>query len=254
MLLKIIVVFAMACCKTFKIRHNGDRPYIVQISESVGNDRHDIVVYENHYDWDTEQFTKAKEPLLQFANAKYFLGKSVLCHIASSAKTVHKKYDGNSILVCSDEGKNEYTLIGGTIFSFETSNPIVAFWSPVGNAESTYPYAVDSQNRFYLLTENVVLAAPPVSSVNPNEFCPYTWYYGLTATMNRILCDYGQADGPYFVGPLLPLADLPSTTVFWQHSNNQAVTMEQVVETQRQYLMETGILGKLQNLIVIHDT
>jgi hypothetical protein len=51
---------------------------------------------------------------------------------------------------------------------------IIKYVSPVGNNDVPYPYGIDKNNNFYLLTADVILQDFKFTK----EFDdPYTWYY-----------------------------------------------------------------------------
>jgi hypothetical protein len=87
------------------------------------------------------------EPFLKIAAERVFVGKS-------TNEDGGDEEDGNSMLI---ERSNDYVFVGDKVFSFKPLEPIVQFFSPVGNNEVPYPYAVDGRGRTYLLNENVVL-------------------------------------------------------------------------------------------------
>ena len=61
------------------------------------------------------------------------------------------KYPGNSILIKSGEGK--YIYSGDQVYRFETigGEDIKEYYSPVGNSEVAYPYAVGEKHTYFML-------------------------------------------------------------------------------------------------------
>lgn len=85
------------------------------------------------------------------------------------------QFPGNSILLEIDQGK--YIYIGDTIYSFETRNneKITKYYSPVGNSQVPYPYAVGENNTYFMLDKKSL----------PNSFLDlkkdaYGQFYGHT--------------------------------------------------------------------------
>ncbi len=83
-------------------------------------------------------------------------------------------FPGNSILI--ETGKGKYIYVGDQVYSFSTgSEKIVAYFSPVGNNQVPYPYAVGEKNTYFLLDKQII----------PNELLDltedaYPQYYGFT--------------------------------------------------------------------------
>jgi len=119
----------------------------VKIYRPLDNGGHPFIVYVNK---DVEITRENGEKLLRIPYDEIFVGKN-----------------GTSILM-----KNkEYIYIGANIKSFKALDDIKKFYSPVGNADVVYPYAVGDRYT-YLMVENKYI---------PNEFLtkedPYKQYY-----------------------------------------------------------------------------
>ena len=83
--------------------------------------------------------------------------------------------EGNTILVNTEN--NEYVFISGTIKKFTTTHEIVKLWSPIENNGYPYPYAIDTNNNIYLLTDNVIIRNGQ-SILNRIKYTsPYLYYY-----------------------------------------------------------------------------
>jgi hypothetical protein len=76
--------------------------------------------------------------------------------------------NGTSLLV---KKRDEYIYIGANIKSFKAHDEIKTFYSPVGNAEVVYPYAVGDKYTYLMVEDKYI----------PNEFLtkedPYKQYY-----------------------------------------------------------------------------
>ncbi len=128
--------------KTYMIHDNRSNPYSVNIN---GNK---VVVFRNQYNEDTQKYVMDKK-VLELVADKIFIGDDPL----HASMNWAPNYKGNSILVKSG---NKYIYIGDKIFSFEPKEEITAYYSPVGNNDVPYPYAV-SDNHTYLILENIIL-------------------------------------------------------------------------------------------------
>lgn len=129
--------------ESYLIHDNGDRPFKVVITSTC------VSVYEDDLTTDYEPDDSDSEEdyhKLVYTIPNYtrvFVGEDPAC----------QEYKGNTILVYvgNTNGLNKYVFIEGIIYSFETSDTISEFVSPVGNSDVPYAYAVGSQNT-YLLT------------------------------------------------------------------------------------------------------
>lgn len=66
----------------------------------------------------------------------------------SNDSDFREKSKGNSILVRLRE-LQKYIFIGMNIFSFETTEKILHYYSPIGNSDVPYPVAVGEKNVFF---------------------------------------------------------------------------------------------------------
>lgn len=83
------------------------------------------------------------------------------------------EFAGNSLLV--QITNHDYIFIGWEVYSFNTTDVIREYYSPVGNSDVPYPYAVGDQ-YIYLMIENVYM--PKTVLNNYEDFVdPYEVYY-----------------------------------------------------------------------------
>lgn len=148
---------------TYEIHDNGGRPFLV---EDHGGK---VTVYRQEFDEATETYSVGKK-VLESAYKKLFVGTDPL----KASPYWSPKFRGNSLLL--HVAGTKYIFIGAQIYSFQTlgGEAIRAFYSPVGNSDVPYPYAVGEKNT-YLLLENVTV---------PNEELDlkrdaYSQYYGF---------------------------------------------------------------------------
>jgi hypothetical protein len=128
--------------KSYEVHDNGGRPFLVEVNSST---KHvDVFLY----DWVGESL-----------NGKYHKGKSVLStHYADIFIGDNDLPDprasrgkGNSILIHVSGSK--YVYVGHVIQSFETRNgeKILRYYSPIGNSDVPYPYAVGENYTYFML-------------------------------------------------------------------------------------------------------
>ncbi len=163
---------------------NGGRPYKVQIE----NDNKVYVYKNNGYDEEKDGNIYDTNPIATFDAKKVFVGKSPLNGMTEFSGGHGPEFDGNSILL--ELKSNEYVHIGSEIFSFDTKSEIKEYVSPVGNSDVPYPFAVDTNNNYYLITFDVIvldnknLREIMKKSGDPNDY--YMEYHLITPDRGRI--------------------------------------------------------------------
>jgi hypothetical protein len=105
----------------------------------------------------------------QFNVEKIFIGSSP-SHITSFYGGCYGN-DGNSILL--KLANNEYIYINDVIYRFTSKSPIIEYHSPINKNNDNFPYAIDDQQRYYLLVEKRIL----IFEEEMNDFDPYDYYY-----------------------------------------------------------------------------
>ena len=126
--------------QVFRIHDNGGTPFAVTVSGGS------VTVIETQGDtvvWEIADATKV------------FVGESPVTDMTTFSGGHGPAFRGNSILVQTDD--NEYTYIGARIYSFRSESEIIRYISEIGNSDVPYPYAVDEEDNFYLMIEDVVL-------------------------------------------------------------------------------------------------
>lgn len=138
---------------------NGSRPY-------------KIIIYNNNL----VRVFKSDNCILNIFPQQIFVGKSDKNKMTEYSDAYGVSFDGNTILLKMND--TTYIYIGGKMFSFTAINPIVSYHSPVGNNDVPYPYAIDSEKKYYLLIENVVLnSSKELEDYIINNNDPYEYYY-----------------------------------------------------------------------------
>ena len=160
----------------FFTHDNGGRTYAVFISQFM------VLVYKTFID--LRDVLSISDDIIYYCNKPYqvFIGK----HKHNSLKQFHGSNNivlsksklehllpsfssGNSILI--EEDPLQYVFIGDSLFEFSTDEPINFFFSPIGNSDVPYPYAISDYFTF-LLTEKVF-----ISNEDRNTIDPYQQYY-----------------------------------------------------------------------------
>jgi len=140
------------------IHDNGRRPYKVTIDNNLN-----VNIYKNKSEDEYEdKVFKSYKP------QKIFIGKSPKNNMTKFSGEYGKKFDGNSILL--QFIKNSYTYIGSDIFSFKTDSEIINYVSPIGNNNVPYPYAIDTNDYYYLMIEKIKIRVP-------KSYDCYNYYY-----------------------------------------------------------------------------
>lgn len=169
--------------KSYLIHDNGGRPFKVTIK---GKKAFISVIC----DYPGENNEVVYEPIvrrtlgpLEFSFIKEFIGldnydKIVDKKITGYKPTPSNKTKGNSILfqVKSDRLKqHKYIYVGSEIYSFYTNELITKYYSPIGNNDVPYPYAI-SKNNIYLMVEKKVLNREAIYLKDP-----YDQYYSTNS-------------------------------------------------------------------------
>ena len=163
---------------SYEIHDNGGRPFRVAIMETRNDNGYKVNVYNNNI--------STGSPILSFLTREIFIGESFLNDMTEFSGGYGPNFYGNTILLRLNE--NNYVYIGSCIYSFTARHPINFYISPVGNNDVPYPVAMDTNDNYYLLIENVIIDNPVSESgerlisfegvnpvYNPDEI--YTIYY-----------------------------------------------------------------------------
>ena len=154
----------------YLVHDNGGRPWCVHVNDAETQ----VTVYTEvpshaepdggpaFYDDERKIHTHHyfRRPTAQFDVSQVFVGKSPLNHMTAQSQAHGSEFDGNTILFQrADTG--QYVYIERIIVAFDALAPIVHYVSPVGNSDVPYAYAVDAQNRRYLMCVSVILNHVP---------------------------------------------------------------------------------------------
>lgn len=150
--------------KKYTIHDNGGRPFVVYDAKTK------VIVYKQIYEYSGDEYKLIKsEKLFEIPYEKIFVGSKFDGNKYLQNGTYIK---GNSILLKLKNTK--YMYIGHEIYTFdvEKDDEIIKYYSPNGNSDVPYPYAI-SQKYTYLMIEyvylpNYIITIPAV----------YSFYYG----------------------------------------------------------------------------
>lgn len=155
-----------------KIYHtifNGGHPFQVKITKNH------VSVYNQCQNIDDEIDDDIKyelEPIVDTDVKKIFIGKSPINEMTKISEGYDEDFDANTILL--ELGMKLYMYIGDeSIFTFTTFSDITTYMSPVGGSGVPYPYAIDENNNYYLISEQVIIKC----HTNINNDDPYSTYY-----------------------------------------------------------------------------
>lgn len=165
--------------KTYYTHNNGGRPYKVNVDTSVKR----IQVYASSNDHDNPNEDTYEECVFNEEYDTIFIGKSKRNAMTTFSGGFGKNFDGNTILSKRTTGDNEYVYIGERVLMFRTYSPIVTYESPVGNNDVPYPYAIDTEENYYLMIERVILISPII----PRNTDVYSYYYSNTKVKGMMM-------------------------------------------------------------------
>ena len=152
--------------KRYEIHDNGGVPFVVFISGSTAT------IFKHVYDEATDSRCLGKE-VLKVSFKKYWPGSND--QTLEDYEPNNAKDRGNSILL--DLGKGKYMFIGWNVYTFEVEkgDEILNYYSPIGNNDVPYPYAI-GKTYTYLMIEHVSIANELLTKGED----PYSHYYGHT--------------------------------------------------------------------------
>ena len=154
----------------YDIHDNGGRPFHVKVHPTS------VEIFRQDYDENTNQFVVGKS-IMDVPYKKLFIGDNDKNFPLYEKKGVDK---GNSILLLRAD--STYQFIGESIKTFKTidGDKILNYYSPVGNNDVPYPYAV-GEKYTYLMIERVYL---PNDVLDLKEG-PYEQYYGFVGSLAK---------------------------------------------------------------------
>jgi hypothetical protein len=146
---------------------NGSRPFKVIISSNKIEiyKQSDADIYA-----DNNKYTDLIMRILECE--RIFIGDDPICCSERAKEHLPDEfYLGNSILIHIKN--NSYVYVGDNISQFESFDYIVEYWSPIGNNDVPYPYAI-GETFTYLMLESKYIE-------NNLIWDPYQLLYGVTS-------------------------------------------------------------------------
>lgn len=150
----------------YTVHDNGGKPFRVVIYED-----NDVYIYKD----DNGRISDSR-PLKVQAEC-IWIGDNILNDKLAAPRGM---YPGNSILLHLHGDK--YMFVGWKVYEFEVEpgDAIVKYYSPVGNSDVPYPYAVGKFRTYFMLEEESL----PSSVLNLKEDA-YKQFYGLRGTLTQ---------------------------------------------------------------------
>ncbi|ARF10518.1 hypothetical protein Hokovirus_2_45 [Hokovirus HKV1] len=111
-----------------------------------------------------------------------FIGKSPLNPMTEFSGGHGKAFDGNSILLKIN--KDKYVYIGESIYEFKTNDNIIKYYSPVGNNDVPYPFAIGEKYVYFMLDQVYLPKNIYDECVPKNCTDAYTYFYSHKENCN----------------------------------------------------------------------
>lgn len=162
--------------KHYFIHDNGGRPFVIYLNEKIAtvykipDKEEDSYTRDEDYENEKRRRELYHKLVLRTKYKKAFIGKSPHDEFTDFGGGYGDYFDGNSVLLHISGLK--YIYVGSSIYKFTALSPIKFYQSSVGNNDVPYPYAIDDQNRYYMMLDRVIMTHNP----NPEKH-PYNVYY-----------------------------------------------------------------------------
>lgn len=147
--------------KTYETHDNGGRPFCVEVEDD------EIHIYSQLWDEENEYWAKHKL-ILKTSYQRIFIGDNDLQLHQYKKKGL---FPGNSILI--QISSHQYVFIGTEVFRFETDDELLEYYSPIGNSDVSYPYAIGTEWVYFFIESMMI----PQRLIHRKED-GYTQFYG----------------------------------------------------------------------------
>jgi hypothetical protein len=131
--------------KDYDIIDNGATPFRVKVSALMA------FIFSTHRSDATPDYYYSDKEIISIPYLKVFIGDNDLKNKNYAPKDRHP---GNSILIKTSP--NKYIYVGSEIYSFTTDDKIIAYYSPLGNSQVPYPYALGEKYAYFMLDKMAV--------------------------------------------------------------------------------------------------
>jgi len=164
---------------TYRTHDNGGRPFLVYVNNDLTVNVYSKPVdeycfYPDYYNL-PDNYINLVDSYVK--PVKVFVGTSPYNRMTSFSGGHGTHFDGNSILVYL--GNFEYVFIGDCIYKFKTTDDIIeTYYSPVGNSDVPYPFAISNKNVYFMLDKTYVARTIYDKVVPKDETDGYSYYYG----------------------------------------------------------------------------
>lgn len=129
--------------------------------------------------------TKTQLEIAAVQSHTTWLGESPITDRTMFSGGHGNRFLGNSILIeLNNNIRHNYMFIGHVVFTFIANSKIIKYVSEVGNNDVPYPYAIDENNNFYLMIEDVMLQVP-----YKYKHDPYMYYYSVNKNKYQDIVD-----------------------------------------------------------------
>ena len=229
--------------KKYQVHDNGARPFNVYIDKMF------VLIYK---EIEVEKYSKS--PNFVFLNPKkIFIGISHQNAITEFGGGYGEEYDGNSIVINTDD--NNYVYIGSEIYSFTAKSEIIEYVSNVGNNDVPYPYAIDKEKNIYLMLEKIILT----KGIKLED--PYDHYYNgdiskISGFKIYFRSEEGEDDEEYnlsYISDIESRVDEEKGVKRYFKVGNQKryFTDEQIIDIMKRYEAEMGF--EPMKTFLLHD-
>jgi len=183
---------------TYYTHDNGGRPFLMYILEAQepreDRETQKVRIYkipkETHYFVEDDiSHDYYVELVAEYDAVNIFIGHSPLNDITKFSGGHGPRFDGNTNLL--DLGDGKYVYVGEEIYEFTTDDRIIRYYSPVGNNDVPYSFAV-GEKYVYFMADNAYISREIYDEKVPlseTETDGYLYYYGDTG---EALSKYSQ--------------------------------------------------------------
>jgi hypothetical protein len=161
--------------------NNGAREFAVYVHDDKVNiyklsDKHYYIKYLNNQDYYIEH-------VATYYYDKIFIGTSPLNDTTQFSGGHGSYFDGNSMLLALND--NTYVFIGTALYEFTMDDEIMEYFSPVGNSDVPYPFAIGKKNVYFML--DCTYMPKEIYDEYVPEGCTdaYNYYYEFTSWYHR---------------------------------------------------------------------